>query len=438
MKKIIQFLCLVFALSGFQSVSAQVPTVAAPTPAYNVEANFVRSLYNSTQTYNDVTSFVPAWGQKTRRDFSEAGSDGECMVLYDLDFFPLQIDKPFNLRDDVKYVHVDFYANENTDFRIGFQSWADGEIYFPTLKYTTPGQWYSVDFPIQLIVDAGLGDYKNAIVLRIGGGEEFVYANEIYFDNVYAYDGEPQNLYVAEGPAIPVETAPIPTIPVANVLSFLCSSEVYPDATELTVLNWGQTTIWDYAEVGVDGYAAFMKNLNYLGLNMKSKQDISEYDFVHFDVYCGVETPFQFGWQGYAGATEETYAPSITVTPGKWNSIDIPLSSWTEQGFDLRGTNVIRLGGGSTLIYANEIYIDNIYVYKGSVSGINKIEPVVSKVYTTAGGIIVNTNESVAVYGVDGRLIKKTIANGNNTIALTRGLYLVKVGTDKAVKVVVK
>jgi hypothetical protein len=175
------------------------PTVAAPTPTYTVEENFVRSLYNSTLTYTDVEWFSPIWGgDQVHPDYAEAGPDGECMAFYGLGYAALQIDKAFNLRDDVEYVHVDFYANEETDFRIGFQTWADDEKYFPALRYTTPRQWQSVDFPIQLIVEAGLADYKNAIVLRIANnlaGENYTYASEIYVDNIYAYAGEPQNPY---------------------------------------------------------------------------------------------------------------------------------------------------------------------------------------------------------------------------------------------------
>ncbi|GHT76861.1 hypothetical protein FACS189463_2730 [Bacteroidia bacterium] len=208
MKKITHFLCLAMALLGVQSVSALTPpTTAAPVPSHNEEANAVRSWYNGAKKYTDIEWFSPTWGGgQVEPNFSEAGDDGECMLLYRMGYIALQHDV-VNLagdpeKEDAQYFHVDFYANENTDFRIGLQSWGSGEHYFPAIQYTTPGQWYSVDYPMQLIIDDGLGDPKETVVLRIGNsleGEDFHYANEIYVDNIYAFTGEPTHLYDPSG-----------------------------------------------------------------------------------------------------------------------------------------------------------------------------------------------------------------------------------------------
>jgi hypothetical protein len=62
----------------------------------------------------------------------------------------------------------------------------------------------------------------------------------------------------------------------------------------------------------------------------------------------------------------------------------------------------------------------------------------VSSVRNVVGGIWVKeNNEKVSIYGVDGRLVKQTIAN-ENVIPLNQGLYIVKVGSAKPVKVLVK
>ena len=63
---------------------------------------------------------------------------------------------------------------------------------------------------------------------------------------------------------------------------------------------------------------------------------------------------------------------------------------------------------------------------------------VVLPAYGVTNGIVVNAvNEKVSIYGIDGRLVKQVVAN-NQTIDMARGLYIVKVGAEKAVKVVVK
>ncbi|KAA6301636.1 MAG: hypothetical protein EZS26_002242 [Candidatus Ordinivivax streblomastigis] len=200
MKKIIPILCLAIACYGFQSVSAQSPTVAAPVPTYDAVENNVKSWYSSAGGYNQIVWFVPVWGgEQVTPDYAEAGQEGECMSLTGLGYVALQ-HSVVNLLDNIDYFHVDLYANEATDFRIGLQTWASGENYFPVISYTTPGVWQSYDFPKQSIVEAGLIDPKETVVLRIAGNDggapgaaDLVYANEIYLDNIIAYKGEPKS-----------------------------------------------------------------------------------------------------------------------------------------------------------------------------------------------------------------------------------------------------
>ena len=83
------------------------------------------------------------------------------------------------------------------------------------------------------------------------------------------------------------------------------------------------------------------------------------------------------------------------------------------------------------------------FIFEGSVGTPTGIQitqkPVVSQVYNIEGGIGVNgNNEKVFIYGIDGRLVKQSVANNNTPIALSRGVYIVKVGTANPVKVLVK
>ena len=84
------------------------------------------------------------------------------------------------------------------------------------------------------------------------------------------------------------------------------------------------------------------------------------------------------------------------------------------------------------------------FIFDGSVkdifgTGIIQAKPMISNVCNTDGGIIVNGNkENVNIYTIDGRLVKQAVAAQGSNIPLQKGLYVVKVGTDNAVKVVVK
>ena len=93
-------------------------------------------------------------------------------------------------------------------------------------------------------------------------------------------------------------------------------------------------------------------------------------------------------------------------------------------------TIVITDDEGNMLVnYANDLHVGIIQVKSDNIS----------QVYNIDGGIIVNANnERVAIYAIDGRLVKQFIANPNINIPLQQGLYIVKVGANKAVKVVVK
>ena len=82
------------------------------------------------------------------------------------------------------------------------------------------------------------------------------------------------------------------------------------------------------------------------------------------------------------------------------------------------------------------------FIFEGSVNCATSekivTQPIVAPAYGITNGIVVNAaNENVSIYGIDGRLLKQVIAN-NQIIDMARGLYIVKVGAAKAVKVVVK
>ena len=111
----------------------------------------------------------------------------------------------------------------------------------------------------------------------------------------------------------------------------------------------------------------------------------------------------------------------------------------------LVGNLVIRGQQGSQDFVINTIVITDskgnmlVNYDKGATTSIIKVKTAITNVYNTNGGIIVNgNNENVSVYTIDGRLVKQTIARQSTIIPLQQGLHVVKVGANKAVKVMVK
>jgi len=141
---------------------------------------------------------------------------------------------------------------------------------------------------------------------------------------------------------------------------------------------------------------------------------------------------------------------------GSWGTVSVnPLTGETT---DADGGKTAKAGSkGGTSVYTDgsltsfnlalgigdnaiDYYLDNVILTFVNQTGVVQVKPVISNAYGVTGGIVVNAiNEKVSVYGIDGRLIKQTVATGFNTsIPLSQGIYIVKVGTDSPVKVVVR
>ena len=142
--------------------------------------------------------------------------------------------------------------------------------------------------------------------------------------------------------------------------------------------------------------------------------------------------------------------PIQVCSGGEWYKITITREQIADETFnlgvdgipthDFEAVNALSqflFGVGVSVAGGTEYYMDNIEFVLGDQSGIVAVKPIISPVYNTEGGIIVNAvNGKVSIYSIDGRLVKQTLA-GNNTIYLNKGLYIVKVGTS-ATKVLVK
>jgi hypothetical protein len=174
---------------------------------------------------------------------------------------------------------------------------------------------------------------------------------------------------------------------------------------------------------------------------------IADIEKITLNVYLTDNGTDQNNWKNFdyfIGAKGATFtANQMTGSAENLIGEGEAVSTWLSKEFTLTVTDAALLAlnefdfGLGILFNEANYYLDNI-TFVGIGTGIVKVEPVVSQVNNVEGGIFVNANsEKVSVYGIDGRLVKQMIAN-NNTISLTQGVYIVKVGTAKPVKVLVK
>jgi len=135
-------------------------------------------------------------------------------------------------------------------------------------------------------------------------------------------------------------------------------------------------------------------------------------------------------------------------TPDDWYNISITRKQLMDDNFNFSGAvadfstiddlSSFLFGIGISVPGDTEYYMDNIKLVLSNNTGIKTVVPLLSKVYGVEGGIITTANGNISVYGIDGRLVKATVANTNAFIALPQGIYIVKMGAANAVKVLVK
>ncbi|GHT76139.1 hypothetical protein FACS189463_0640 [Bacteroidia bacterium] len=154
-------------------------------------------------------------------------------------------------------------------------------------------------------------------------------------------------------------------------------------------------------------------------------------NYKHFDVFVGVSG-------ASFTANEATFATDNLVTNderGKWlfKEIAIPATVSSE----LKALNAFDLGVG-LLVENADYYLDNIQFILKAGSAISNINQHQNTVLSVEGGISVNANAQVTVFGIDGRVVKQTVAGNGQVIPLQKGVYIVKAGNAKLTKVLVK
>jgi hypothetical protein len=150
--------------------------------------------------------------------------------------------------------------------------------------------------------------------------------------------------------ADPTVGAPVPSIADADVISVF--SDTYTDVADVnTNPSWGQATVTTVIDINGNNTVK-MANLNYQGIEY-SIQDVSGKTSLHLDYWTGDSDEFKV-FLISSGPLETSY--SITTTKNSWQSIDIPLSTYSSV-VNLTDVFQFKFEGTGT------IYIDNLYFH---------------------------------------------------------------------------
>lgn len=181
---------------------------------------------------------------------------------------------------------------------------------------------------------------------------------------------------VTEVPTGPIMSAPLPpNREPEDVVSIY--GESY---TNILVNNydpdWGQSghmmVQTDY-NPGDGNLALAYLNFDYQGTDLGAPYDLSEMEFLHVDIWVASDVDRQVRVSPInAGTGANEVQIEVPVTPGSWSSVDLPIGDFTGMTWD--AVNQMIFNGqfnadGSANTTPYDIYLDNIYFYKGEAGG---------------------------------------------------------------------
>lgn len=328
----------------------------APTPT--LEADEVISIFSNAYTNVPVdfyNGYWEPWQTTLSADFTINGDD--VLNYTNFNFVGIQFASQTINAANMTHLHMDvFIPNavspqdaleiEVVDFG------ADGTADDPnnSIKYQVPSlvsqQWISVDIPL-----SGLAT-KNHLAQLIFSNLGTSLSN-YYLDNVYLYGG---NGGGGGGTTTePTEAAPAPTVDAADVISLF--SDAYTNLEGTDYPDWGQTTVVSNESVAGNSTLKFT-GLNYQGIQLASSLDVSSMEYLHIDYWTQNSTELN-AFLISSGPVETAFA--LTVPTDGWNSLDIPLSSFSP--VDLADIIQLKFDGNG------DIFIDNLYFAKGDGGG---------------------------------------------------------------------
>ena len=335
MKKI--FTLIITCASLF--VNAQSPTTSPNAPTE--DAAGVVSIYSDTYTDVAGTNFFPNWGQTTT--YSEFDLSGDKMIQYsNLNYQGIEFGSDVNAAIKTT-LHLDIWTSNLSTLEVYLISRTTGEK--KVSVNLTANQWTTKDIDLKEYTDQGLsvGDIFQLKFVGVGS------TGTIFLDNIYFYG--------SSGVSNPASSASVPQQRASRVSSIF--SDAYTDLAGVNFFpNWGQSTQFDYFDLNGDSMIKY-SNLNYQGIEFGSQVDASGKDYMHIDVY----TPDVSNLEIYCiSATNGEKFVTKALTADQWNSIDILVSDFTDQGLSV--SDLIQFKFVDPDGNAGTIFIDNIYFYE--------------------------------------------------------------------------
>ncbi|WP_284651997.1 glycosyl hydrolase family 16 [Flavobacterium terrisoli] len=336
--------------NGSMTINSSGNFTGAPTPTE--DPSDVISIFSDT--YNNVTVdyYNGYWApyQTTQSADFTVGNDN-VLNYTNFNFVGVQFSAPTINATSMSHFHVDLYVPgtipAGANFRIQLvdfgadAAYGGGNDTSSTMTYTAPTlvsqSWISLDIPFTAF--AGLASRAHLAQIIFEGTN----ITNFYADNIYLYNNG------SIIPPVPTVAAPTPTTPAANVTSVFSDAYTNVPGTDFNP-NWGQTTVVTQVPIAGNNTLRY-GGLNYQGTQFATPLNVTNRNFLHLDYYTANSTSLKV-YLISPGPVEVPYVLTVP-SPGGWNSVDIPLSSFGAVNMN----NVIQMkfdGNG-------DIYLDNIY-----------------------------------------------------------------------------
>jgi hypothetical protein len=185
------------------------------------------------------------------------------------------------------------------------------------------------------------GTYSVKVVAKGGAIETTEYAVEFEVTEILA----------------PITSAPLsPRRVEDDVISIFNDS--YTDLAGTSFYpNWGQSTLFTIFNLGEDEMLQYT-NLDYQGIDLSEEVDASTMEFLHIDIWTPNATTIDIYPLPNGVAPADEKFVTKTLIPNEWNSFDMPMSDFTDQGLPINNLKQFKFVGSGT------IFIDNFYFYK--------------------------------------------------------------------------
>jgi len=484
MKKITKFSFILAAMIAWGSMTNAAtladPTTSAPTPPARTIGQVVSIFSDAYPNAAGSTNFNPGWGQATAQSMMLIGTDN-VLKYANLNYQGTEFGNHVNVAD-MAFMHVDVFTTDETSLQITPISPGHELLY--TLPTLNQNSWNSYEIPLSLFPGVVLSDLFQIKVVGSGGKTVYLdniyFYNEttdtqaptgftatkgaIASDAVElllnATDNSGAVFYeityntttvIASGESGIQKSFSVSGLTGSTDYNFsivakdrsgnAVSSPIVVSATTLSAISAAATPTIDaskvvsifsdtYTNIPTGGWEDWYGNtfstitlngnttlkdvaLCCFGTSITTPLDITTMTKLHVDVYPLTATTMQYGFVTVPANPAQT----LTLTTGQWNSVDLNLADLKTLFPAADYTQVKQIGFWNTV---GTFYVDNIYFYSDTATGLNTVEnsnsigyypnPVIDKLTVSAKSEI----SQITVRNLLGQLVKTTLVNSLN------------------------